>query len=198
VGQLNRHNFAKWQRDYRLHYFVETGTWKGDGLLAARAAHFQRLLSIEASPELAIKATARMECACRGTTWQGRWEILVGDSADCIKEVLLRLSAWSAPVLWWLDAHLPERYGAEATRLPLVMELHEVLRWPHRSHAGDVFLLDDLRLYEAGPYASGNFPGGPPGDRGDWTLLLKALSNTHTIHRDYRDEGYLVALPKDE
>jgi hypothetical protein len=54
--------------------------------------------------------------------------------------------------------------------------------------------MDDLRLYEEGPFANGNFPGGPaatlPKEDMEW------LAATHHITRDYRDEGYLIALPR--
>ncbi len=192
MGQLTRHPFKKWQQDYGLEYFVETGTWHGDGLLAAaRGAAFQLLFSIEVQPALAVKAARRMQ-AKLGVGWNGRWEVLCNDSVDGIQEVLRRISATGVPVLWWLDAHLPERYDAQGTRLPLSRELGAIFKHL-RPHTRDVFLIDDLRLYERGPFEQGDFPGGPPGEVAHEFMWLRL---THDLHRDYRDQGYLVALPR--
>ncbi len=193
MGRLTRHPFKLWQHRYGLEYFVETGTYKGDGLLAARSANFRRLFSIEANPQLAVEAGERMVRKCSGTVWSGRWEILNNDSVDGVAEVLSRIAPLHGTALWWLDAHLPERYGGQGTQLPLSQELGAIFKHS-RPHTRDVFLIDDLRLYERGPFKQGDFPGGPPGEVEHEFMWLRL---THDLHRDYRDQGYLVALPRD-
>lgn len=193
MGMLSHHPVKHLAQRRGCVYFVETGTWKGDGLLhALKQRCFVRLYSIEANPELAIRAGERLnqEWPQQPGAVPGHWEIICGDSADALAELLPRLT--SGPRLWWLDAHLPERYAAEATRLPLEAELEAVVA--AGGHGQDVFLLDDWRLYERAPYASGPWPhGDPPGDA---RAVRALLAGTHTLRVDARAEGALVALPK--
>jgi hypothetical protein len=61
----------------------------------------------------------------------------------------------------------------------------------------DIILVDDLRIYEEGDFDSGNLPGNvlPPKVRN--TQFAEALfGDTHQIIKSFRDEGYLILLPK--
>ena len=61
----------------------------------------------------------------------------------------------------------------------------------------DVFIIDDLRIYE-----KGNFEGG------NWLDVINTniytgidfihnlLGKTHDIMKDYRNEGYIICTPK--
>ena len=186
------------RRQYRLGHFVETGTWRGDGLLHAMGEGFKTFWSIEASPELALTAQQRVQEECPLVVCH--WGIIVADSPEGVSIVLERLYA---PTLWWLDAHLPERYATKGTRLPLQEELERITSHG-RGHLGDVFLIDDWRLYERGNYGNGNFLQASLGDPdairqlppGDPDPIRRLLEPTHTLNLDLRDEGYMVALPR--
>ena len=62
-----------------------------------------------------------------------------------------------------------------------------------RDHSGDVFVLDDMRLYGRESWDNGNFDGDLVGDMADLTGVLKS---THRCEVFPQDEGYMVALPR--
>lgn len=190
MGMLSLHPIAHLQRKWGLGNFIETGTWEGDGLMHALQFPFMRLRSVEASVDLAAAAAKRIRkvWAC-----DSRWEIIQGDSV-LVVPALLR--GWNQrmiggePTLWWLDAHLPDRYGIDATHLPLEREVEAIVG--NGAHARDVFIMDDWRLYEDHTYDSGLFPrfGQADGD-----FIRAQLEPTHHLMVDTRAEGALYAVP---
>jgi hypothetical protein len=92
-------------------------------------------------------------------------------------------------------------YGDERNpdlRLPLERELELIARL--RRPCRDVILVDDLRIYEDGPFEMGNLPEIaqtlPPElrnldfiARGPWTA-------THELQRLHQHTGYLVLTPR--
>ncbi len=105
--------------------------------------------------------------------------------------------------IFWLDAHFPgvdlgfASYDAEVnldTRLPLERELDVI----HRVRGGfqDVILIDDLRIYEKGPFEHGNMDRVGQGDVAKYGLeFLEKFRKRYTIEKIYRDEGYIVLSP---
>lgn len=188
MGRITRHPIAEWRKRYSLDCFVETGTWRGDGVQAALDAGFERVYSVEQSPMLARAARERFrDCPSVG--------ILTGNSPAVLRWLVPQLEG--RRILWWLDAHLPERYfDAQETahRCPLVYELQHTAERPGGRQ--DVFVADDLRLLKRGPYASGNFRGHLFPGLDDVVALLD--SQRRFVVEDTRDEGYLVARPCDE
>lgn len=187
MGMLRTHNLAQLQPLQRLVNFVETGTWKGDGLMHALQFPFTTLWSVEASLDLMHAARARIS---RERPGDNRWEIIQGDSVLVVPQLagLLRIQG-RRPTLWWLDAHLPERYGIDATQLPLEDEVAAIVA--QGSHQDDVFILDDWRLYEYWGYESGPWDG----ELGNGGAIRDMLHPTHVLTVDLRAEGALIAVP---
>lgn len=187
MGQLKRWPVERLVSDHSLVNFVETGTWKADGLLHAMRSPFLNLFSIEVDQLLWSVAIDRVMFEQPGDV---RWDIRLGES---LKEVAFILDGLTGPTLWWLDAHLPERYGgAGPPRLPLADEVQLIVDHG-RDHSKDVFIMDDWRLYERYAYGNGNFPGGPVADPAP---IRQALAATHHLNVSALDEGYMVAKPK--
>jgi hypothetical protein len=106
--------------------------------------------------------------------------------------------------LFWLDAHFPgadagmARYDAamdEDIRLPLEKELtiiHEC-----RKNCNDLLIIDDMRVYEDGPYENGNSPVDtlPRNDR-NLDFINRLFGRTHISMKTYRNEGYILLFPK--
>lgn len=120
-------------RTYGLRTLVETGTFMGD-MLEAQKDDFDRLISVELSPELYDKARQRFSS-------EPRIELVQGDSSALIDGIVGQLQQ---PALFWLDGH----YSGGETALgslqtPIVQELNAVLkaRVPH------VILVDDARCF---------------------------------------------------
>lgn len=192
MGRLERMPVSQLVGRYGMLQFVETGTWKGDGLLHALAhSELRRCFSVEANLALALEAERRVSSRYPANKFGPyRWSITVGDSSLVMGDIVAQLT--DGPCLWWLDAHLPERYDGAATRLPLLQELRIITA--ARDVARDVFLVDDVRLYQRGRYGSGPSPVGQPG-AGHWNEVWDQLKATHQLQVDTRDEGYLVAVP---
>lgn len=198
MGHLRVFDLSALRLRYGCRHFVETGTGTGDSLAYAACSKFDSLFSIEIHPEIAAAARSKLQ---KDT----RIRIEVGKSGDVLPELLAHLPP-EEPILFWLDAHFPgadfglARYDAEPNlqvRLPLEQEL-EIIR-SIRPGGDDVILIDDLRIYEQGPFTNGNIP--------DWAQTLapdmrhvrfvdRLFTESHLIERRYEDEGYLVLLPR--
>ena len=103
---------------FGLRTFVETGTYTGD-MLAAVAAHFDRLYSIELDKRLASAAVAKFAGNQKITVFQG-------ESADRLSALLPTLPA---ACCFWLDAHCSGAGTALGRNYtPIVEELNILAR----------------------------------------------------------------------
>jgi hypothetical protein len=113
---------------------IETGTYLGDMLGVVRP-HFDRLISIELSEELAAKARMRFKS-------YPKIQIVQGDSGEKLHEVL---SPIQQKVVFWLDGHYSGGFTARADRdTPVVNELRTIASHAVKDH---VILIDDARLF---------------------------------------------------
>jgi hypothetical protein len=195
MGSITRFDLNRIIRDYKSSVFFETGTFRGDGLAYALQSPFKNLVSVEIVPEIANEAKKRFNA-------ESRVEIIETKSITALNEKLPHVNS---NCIFWLDAHFPgadagmTRYDAgndETLRLPLAFEI-EAIRQRHRSFKNDVLILDDLRIYEDGPYERGNVPADalPTGNR-NIDFVFEYFGRTHIILRSYLDEGYLLVFPK--
>jgi hypothetical protein len=194
MGFLHYHNLQHYVDKYSLTSFIETGTAGGDGVAHALLFPFQQVGSIEIDEEQFRQTSARFE---------GREDVrLVNASSIEGLVVLLYDLVPDSRTLFWLDAHFPGEmlgagYGDEqdmSRRLPLESELRAIHAL--RGDKPDVFIIDDLRIYEDGQFGNGNWR-----DRktlgGDGIAFIEELyGDTHEIRRDYAHEGYIILVPK--
>lgn len=181
-------------RKYGIHHFFETGTWKGDAVQHALQFSFRRIFSVEIVSEIAMNAQKKFEEETRVT-------ILEGNSTIALANELPRLQG---SCLFWLDAHFPgadaglEEYDAipdEEIRLPLENELQIIHQY--RQGSCDIIIIDDLRIYEDGPYENGAAPADTlPKQNRNLDFVNRLFSNSHQFIKSYQKEGYLLLLPK--
>lgn len=190
MGELRQHDIAGYASRYGLKHFVETGTWKAHGLWFAAQLPWETMTSIDVNPAYLIDAEIRMSSRPHPET---AVRLIHGDSAAVFPSVISSLPSGTA--LFWLDAHLPRHYshGHDGTVFPLIAELAAVVNHD-RSHAGDVFIMDDLRVYKRGPFAAGDYVGDILD--GELDRIHSLLSPTHALSEDFRMEGYLLAVPR--
>ena len=127
-------------KDYMNPVFVETGTFRGDGIELAKRAGFKRIISIEIS-----------ETFCKDTKQRFEGDkcisIVQGDSSvvlwSVIKDIKERMT-------FMLDAHnllfdkdVPTDRGFEWW--PLVKELRVIAKHPRKDHT---IIIDDVRFFE--------------------------------------------------
>jgi hypothetical protein len=197
MGVLADFDLERLIADRGCRYLVETGTGAGRGVEFAARHDFIQIYSIEIMHKLALDVALRFAADPKVT-------IIHGKSERGIKEALAEIPA-QAPVIFWLDAHYPgadfrlAAYDAEKNhdvRLPLERELRLVAQL--RDISRDVFLIDDLRIYEDGPYDEGACPAVslPAPELRHLRFVDDILGPTHLIERLYRRTGYLCAYPK--
>lgn len=120
---------------FGLRTLVETGTFLGDTVAAMRP-HFDRIVSIELSAELARRARERFAQDPQVT-------ILEGDSGALLPGVLTGLDR---PALFWLDGHYSGGITAQAAvDTPVLEELAAIFAHPIDTH---VVLIDDARCFD--------------------------------------------------
>lgn len=194
MGSLQRFNLQKAIDTYKTEYFFETGTWRGEGVNYANQFGFKKIYSTEIIKEFADKAKQRF-------TTNKNIEIFEGNSFDGLHQLLPQITG---NCVFWLDAHYPaadegivdyNNEKDEDIKLPLEKELEIIAA--RKGKYGDVILIDDLRIYEDGPYTKGNMPKdiAPPKNR-NAAFFAKIFGNTHNVIKSYKDEGYVLLLPK--
>lgn len=125
-------------RDYAMQYgtnsLVETGTYKGEMLLA-NLNNFSKLYSIELSPVLAIRARKKFRKHPHIT-------IIEGDSGAKMRDLVKELED---KTLFWLDGHYSAGITAKGQKeCPILEELAAIFQYNRK---GDVILIDDARCF---------------------------------------------------
>lgn len=194
MGKINRFDLDRIIARFKTPVFFETGTFLGDGVQYALQSPFKKIISIEIVPELADKAKKRF-------AGNENVKIIEGESSRMMEDELPNVPD---NCVFWLDAHFPgadagmDDYDAdmdESIRLPLVMESSIISRLRKGYH--DVIIMDDLRIYEDGPYQNGNVPADAlPKQNRNIDFVIQNFDKTHHIYKLYQEEGYILLLPR--
>jgi hypothetical protein len=195
MGELNVHNLKEFMDSYGCSVFVETGTGIGTGLKYAHKFPFERFYSIEINHELFNRNKNK---------FNGKVTLINDSSPDGLIQVGQYIK--NDICLFWLDAHFPGadfqldtykgvmRKYLRNTNLPAIKELRTLsLIRPKKK---DVIIVDDLCLFEDGPYEL------KPGlDRKKYGYpsikpIYEMYEKTHNIKKVYRHQGSLVLTPK--
>ncbi len=121
-----------YQRKSGYKVLVETGTYKGDMVLAQKA-HFNKIYSIELSQVLFEKAKKRF-------SGQAGITLLQGNSGEVIESVLKELKE---PAIFWLDGHYSGGITATIEKYsPINEELDTIIANNQLQH---IILVDDAR-----------------------------------------------------
>lgn len=128
-------------KQFMRHTFVETGTWKGDGIEAALRAGFKQAYTMDIDGPVARKTHSLL--ASRANV-----EMRIGKSVDVLPAML---AAIADGVTFWLDAH-PEGLlsldeGVDGRLYaPLLREL-DIIKQHTASKVAITVLIDDMRLF---------------------------------------------------
>ena len=194
MGQLNEAIQVKNVLDfYNIDNFVETGT--GAAEVVRSISNIKSDLNIH-TIEI-IEEIFNKNKISHSYLTNVNWHL--GQSSEVMPEILPQLEG---NTLFWLDAHFPgadfglASYGDEEDmdkRLPLRSELEIIVEG--RDVSNDVFVIDDLRVYEDGPFETGNWA-----ERnlygGDGIAFIEDLfENTHFVVRSYNKQGFVILLP---
>lgn len=118
-------------KQFPNHYFIETGTFSGDGILKALDAGFKEVRSIEFDNHCYLCTKSR--CAQYKNV-----HIFNGDSS---KDLYAMIEDITIPVTFWLDAHVCPARTDGGKNCPLIEELEQIKRHPVKTHT---ILIDDM------------------------------------------------------
>lgn len=113
--------------------FIETGSYKGNGITEALKASFNTIISIENHMEFFTQCVEKFKQNLNVT-------IIYGDSKEKLPIVLKYLCK---PAVFWLDSHTI-RPSTEQRPVPLLKELSDISVHDIRSH---VVMIDDVRMF---------------------------------------------------
>lgn len=123
-------------RPYLNYYFIETGSYLGDGIKAALDAGFQEVISIE------ISRGYYEHCAMRFRT-DHRVSLVHDDSINALQVVINNLDQ---PATFYLDGHWSgEDTGRGMMDYPLLKELEIISKSYIKNH---IIIIDDVRLFD--------------------------------------------------
>lgn len=174
---------------------IETGAGLGGSISFAKKLTFKKIYSCEINEYL-------HDALCHLYQDDQQVSLYHSSSEKMLSDLLPNLDYSSA--MFWLDAHFPGAdFGLnnyddeenESIRLPLETELRLIKQYRNDS---DVIIIDDLRIYEDGPYLNGPAPQPDRFPRGNRSLSFidDLFSESHNITRVYLDEGYIFITPK--
>jgi len=201
MGHINETNVKEYFEKYSLVNYIETGTGMGDCLeYIVSNFQFDTYSTIEINQTICNSAIFRLQS--RGVNLS-KVQFINSKSKPALEKILPNING---NTLFFLDAHFP---GAdfhlasyfdekdENTRIPLKKELETIVRLK-KGFEKDVFVIDDLRIYEDGPFEGGNWELRQALGSEGIDFIYELLSNTHDITKNYKSQGYIIALPKSE
>lgn len=197
MGQLHEAiNFDDVILKYNIQGLIETGTGLGNTVINfAQKFPDLEVWTIESELEIYLQALANLNNFSNVKCFNGISSELL--------PIVLKDIKFKDSILFWLDAHFPgadfglSTYGGTENkdiRLPLELELKLIVE--NRDVSKDFFVIDDLRVYEDGPFQDGNWAdrhlyGGDGVD-----FIYKLFEETHNITKLYAQQGYVIMEPK--
>lgn len=165
---------------YPNSYFVETGSYVGDGIQMAIDAGFKKIYSIE------LKEMFYENC-CLRFAFYPFVKLFLGDSSKVLPVVLDEIDA---PATFWLDGHYSGSDTVKGkTNTPLLEELDHIAKHHINTHT---ILIDDIRQFGTREM--------------DFISLQEVIEKIQSMNPDYEflfEDGYskgdiLVAIVKNQ
>ena len=206
MGLLREHKLTDYIDRYNLKYYFETGTGKAECLEYALRYPFEEYWTVDIDEELIEESFKKFQ------NMRKNINLLIGKSIDILDEYVPQIPKES-PTLFYLDAHFPGADFQKCTyeesirehkkdAFPLEEEVDVILE--KRDISKDVFIIDDLVLYEEGDFEC--LKVGCVWEYGwlqeeldlktDSKFLYEKFEKTHDFKKDLRSQGYLIITPK--
>jgi hypothetical protein len=117
-------------------YFVETGSYAGDGVQAALDYGFENIISIEVNPPNFEECLNRFKDI-------PNVRLIKGDSATNLFSIIKFINR---PITFWLDAHYSgENSPIGIVKMPLLYELDQIRKHHIKNHT---IIIDDVREWK--------------------------------------------------
>jgi len=206
MGLLREHKLTDYIDRYNLKYYFETGTGKAECLEYALRYPFEEYWTVDIDEDLIEESFNKFKNMSKNIN------LLIGKSTEILDEYVPQIPKES-PTLFYLDAHFPGADFQKCTyeesirehkkdAFPLEEEVDVILE--KRDISKDVFIIDDLVLYEEGDFEC--LKVGCVWEYGwlqeeldlktDSKFLYEKFEKTHNFKKDLRAQGYLIITPK--
>ena len=206
MGLLREHKLTDYINKYDLKYYFETGTGKAECLEYALRYPFEEYWTVDIDEDLIEESFNKFKNMSKNIN------LLIGKSTEILDEYVPQIPKES-PTLFYLDAHFPGADFQKCTyeesirehkkdAFPLEEEVDVILE--KRDVSKDVFIIDDLVLYEEGDFEC--LKVGCVWEYGwlqeeldlktDSKFLYEKFEKTHDFKKDLRSQGYLIITPK--
>ena len=206
MGLLREHKLTDYIDRYNLKYYFETGTGKAECLEYALRYPFEEYWTVDIDEDLIEESFKKFKNMSKNIN------LLIGKSTEILDEYVPQIPKES-PTLFYLDAHFPGADFQKCTyeesirehkkdAFPLEEEVDVILE--KRDISKDVFIIDDLVLYEEGDFEC--LKVGCVWEYGwlqeeldlktDSKFLYEKFEKTHDFKKDLRSQGYLIITPK--
>lgn len=198
MGHLQAFDTQSLINNYNLHGYIETGTGIGDSLSYALTLPFKKLYSIEYDPRLYKGALEKFI--------DPRLKIINNLSKHALPTILSEINK-DDPYLFFLDAHFPEadfgtapnryqasfkKYGSDALPLETELNIIDIMRPLYQ----DIILIDDVWIYEEGPFETGNWKEREKMSIGTMDFVSEIFKDQYVISKIYKQQGYLILTPR--
>lgn len=200
MGQITAFDIGEIVNIFKCTSYVETGTGIGVSLKHAMNFNFNKFYTVDIDVDLieSIKKEITDE----------RVHFYNQKSTDALKQIVKEVVN-DESVLFFLDAHFP---GADFHKMTYEesMKLYKKDSMPleeeikiikeARPNKKDVFIIDDLHLYQPGNYQHSNWQlvdlQEQIGVKRSTQFINDLYSSTHEILNYNAHQGYLILLPK--
>lgn len=154
-------------RSHPNRIFVESGSYRGDGIQNALDAGFEEVYSVELAPHL-------YECCSKRFEGNPHVHLYLGDSSVLLESIL---SVINEPVTFWLDGHYSWGDTAKGnSNTPILQELAIIAEHPIKTHS---ILIDDVRQFGAMEF-----------DYISHDTIVEALMKINPNYTLYYQDGY--------
>jgi hypothetical protein len=198
MGHIQAFTIDKMIKDFNIQGYIETGTGIGDSLSHAIKFPFEKIFSIEFDKKLYNKAIDKF--------LDPRLLIINDLSINALPFIISKIDK-DEKYIFFLDAHFPEAdFGTAPDRylqsinkykenaLPLEAEL-KIIAQTRPLHQ-DIIIIDDVWIYEKGPFESGNWSERDKLNIGDMKFVYNIFDKYYTINKIYKQQGYLILTPE--
>jgi len=121
---------------YKNKCFVETGSYKGDGIQKAIDAGFDKIISIEITPKYYKLCKEKFQNNISV-------EVIEGDSVQLLKSIISKIDE---PITFWLDGHYVDETTKFGDKLCPILDEIDIIK-DHVVKYGDTVLINDLRCW---------------------------------------------------
>lgn len=154
-------------RTHQKRIFIETGSYRGDGIQNALDAGFEEIYSVELAPHL-------YEYCCDRFAGNPHVHLYLGDSSIVLKTILDEIYE---PATFWLDGHYSSGDTAKGQlNSPILHELSIIKNHHIKTHT---ILIDDVRMF-----GTNDFDGVTE------IIITQALLSINPEYNLYYQDGY--------